>query len=180
MSGTFVDRLCKSDGALHSGNIRYVLVRADGLMGCFKSGLNATSLAMYEEIEDSFFHFGGKSTQLYAETLGRNPKDLLLKIEEIAPQLGWGSWSLSLKSSEQKIDLSVENSPFSDGYGQADFAVCAPISGMLKGVAESVFRQSVVCREIRCSAMGGDICEFEAIIDSGSDDAATRVQDANL
>jgi predicted hydrocarbon binding protein len=169
VSGTFVDNLFKADGALHAGDIRYVLVRADGLMGCFKSGLSSTSLAMYKEIEDSFFRFGGKSTQQYAETLGEDPQALLSKIEETAPQLGWGNWALSLDSNERTLALRVENSPFSAGYGQADFPVCAPVSGMLKGVAEKIFKQPVTCIEHRCSAMGGDVCEFEAVIASGID-----------
>ena len=113
MSGTFVDNLDKADGALHAGDVRYVLVRADGLMGCFKSSLGSTPLAMYQEIEDSFFRFGGKSTQQYAETLGEDPEELLSKIEEIAPQLGWGKWALSLEPNQQRLNLTVENSPFS-------------------------------------------------------------------
>lgn len=167
MSGTFVDNLDKADGALHAGDVRYVLVRADGLMGCFKSSLGSTPLAMYQEIEDSFFRFGGKSTQQYAETLGEDPEELLSKIEEIAPQLGWGKWALSLEPNQQRLNLTVENSPFSAGYGEADFAVCAPIAGMLRGVAEKIFEQAVTCRECRCSAMGGDVCEFEAVIEPG-------------
>lgn len=166
MSGTFIDNLSTEDGALHSGDIRYVLVRADGLMGCFKSSSNSTSLSMTKEIENSFFRFGGKSTQQYSDILGDNPEELLSKIEEMAPQLGWGKWALCLKLNERKLTLTVKNSPFSVGYGQADFAVCAPISGMLRGVAEKIFTQAVTCREHRCSAMGGDVCEFEAIIDA--------------
>lgn len=169
MSASFVDSLNNADGALYAGGVRYVLVRADGLMGCFKPNLSSTSLAMYEAIENSFFCFGGKSTQQYAEMLGEDSEELLRKIEELAPQLGWGNWVLSLKSNEQKLTLTVENSPFSAGYGHADFAVCAPVSGMLKGVAERIFKQAVIAREHRCSAMGGDICEFEATIDSGID-----------
>jgi len=176
VSGTFVDNLYKADGALHAGDVRYVLVRADGLMGCFKSNLSSTSLAMYKEIENSFFRFGGKSTQQYAEILGEYPEELLSKIEEIAPQLGWGNWALSLESNERKLTLRVENSPFSAGYGQADFAVCAPVSGMLRGVAEKIFKQAVTCREYRCSAMGGDVCEFEAVIESGIDTSERLIQ----
>tara|TARA_R110001599_G_C12270264_1_gene661360 strand:+ start:3602 stop:4123 length:522 start_codon:yes stop_codon:yes gene_type:complete len=165
----FVDNLDKADGALQAGDVRYVLVRADGLMGCFKSDLSTTSLEMYQQIENSFFQFGGKSTQQYVETVGEDPAALLSKIEEMAPQLGWGNWVLSLQPNEGKLTLTVENSPFSAGYGQARFAVCAPVSGMLKGVAEKIFKQSVTCREHRCSAMGGDVCEFEAVIEPRSD-----------
>jgi predicted hydrocarbon binding protein len=171
MSDTFVDDLYKADGALHAGDVRYVLVRADGLMGCFKSDLDATSLAMYQQVEDSFLRFGGKSTQQYAETLGENPEALLSKIEETAPQLGWGNWTLALDLNRRKLTLRVENSPFSAGYGRADFAVCAPIAGMLGGVAQKIFKQPVTCREHRCSATGGNFCEFEAVIESDNDTA---------
>ena len=135
-------------------------------MGCFKSNVGSTSLAMYEGIESSFFRFGGKFTQQYAESLGEDSEELLSKIEAMAPQPGWGNWALSLQSNERKLTLTVENSPFSAGYGQADFAVCAPVCGMLRGVAEKIFKQSVTCRECRCSAMGGDVCEFEAVVDA--------------
>ena len=171
MSGNLVDDLDKADGALHAGDVRYVLVRADGFMGCFKSCLDSTSLAMYQEIEDSFFRFGGKSTQQYAQALGEDPEALLSKIAQTAPQLGWGTWTLSLDSNKQKLALTVENSPFSAGYGQADFVVCAPIAGMLRGVAEKIFKQPVTCTEHRCSAMGEDVCQFEAVIESGTDTA---------
>lgn len=166
MNGTFINNLYQANGALHAGDIRYVLVRADGLMGCFKSNLSSTSLALYKEIEDSFFRFGGKSTQQYADILGEYPEKILSKIEETAPQLGWGNWILSLQSKERKLTLTVENSPFSAGYGQANFAVCAPVAGMLRGVAEKIFKQPVICREHLCSAMGGEVCEFEAVIDA--------------
>ncbi len=166
MSGTFVDNISQEHGALHSDGVRYVLVRADGLMGCFKSELHPASLEMYSAIEDSFCRFGGRSAQQYADQIGSDPRDLLLKIENMAPQLGWGEWTFSLNSNEKKVILTVENSPFSAGYGHANFAVCAPISGMLKGVAERVFKQAVTCEERRCSAMDSDICQFEAVVEA--------------
>ncbi|HAG71883.1 MAG TPA: hypothetical protein DCL66_06725 [Gammaproteobacteria bacterium] len=161
----FIDNPSKVDGAINAGDVRYVLVRADGLMGCFKSNWNSTSLMMYKEIENSFFRFGRKSTQQYAKSLGGDPKELLLKIEGMAPQLGWGNWRLALDSNELKLTLTVKNSPFSAGYGQADFAVCAPISGMLRGVAEEIFKQTAISSEHRCAAMGADVCKFEAVIE---------------
>ncbi|QIB64942.1 V4R domain-containing protein [Kineobactrum salinum] len=169
MSGTFIDSLCNADGVLHAGDTRYLLVRADALMGCFKSSSGSNSLAMYSEIENSFFRFGGKSIRAYADTLGDDPQALLLKVEEIALQLGWGNWAFCLETGATKLTLTVEGSPFSAGYGQSDFPVCAPISGMLGSVAQTIFKQSVSCIEYRCSAMGGDVCKFEAFIEAGID-----------
>lgn len=173
MSDTFFEHLRNTDGALHSGDIRYVLVRADGLMGCFKTDAACTTLPMYTQIESSFCEFGGKSTQQYADNLGEDHQALLKKIEQTAPQLGWGKWTLSLFMSEKKLTLSVDNSPFSAGYGHVNFAVCAPISGMLKGLAQKIFMRPVTCNEHRCSAMGGKVCEFEAIV-------AKDIQEVNL
>jgi predicted hydrocarbon binding protein len=42
---------------------------------------------------------------------------------------------------------------------------------MLGGVAQKIFKQPVTCREHRCSATGGNFCEFEAVIESDNDTA---------
>lgn len=166
MSKEFIEGLESEHGALHSGDIRYLLIRADALMGCFKPPALAGLPELYQAIEDSFSQFGGKSVLQYVDSSDSSTQQLWQKMEKMAPQLGWGQWSFAFGRTNGEIILTVSNSPFSAGHGSAEFAVCSPISGIVKSVAEQTFKVPVIVQESRCSAMSGDVCVFKAVVDT--------------
>ena len=70
--------------------------------------------------------------------------------------------------SAARLALEVTESPFAAGYGAADTAVCAPITGMLQAVAERVLGAPCEACETECRARGAPRCRFEALLRSKS------------
>ena len=85
---------------------------------------------------------------------------LLATIEETAPMLGWGRWTIARNG--QTLRLDVENSPFAKGYGASPKPVCHAVVGMLEAVSAIVLGAPVIARETTCAATGAARCEFEA------------------
>ena len=149
------------DGAINDGDIPYLLIRPDSLMGIFEFMPETERAAAFEAFARSTAHYGKGSAESY-QTLGVAQTDaLLVIIAETAPQLGWGIWTFN--RSADKLSLSVRNSPFAAGYGDSDVPVCAPIRGMLEAVGSLVLGEAVVVRETDCASKGAKICTFEAV-----------------
>jgi uncharacterized protein len=162
MSATFRDRLVwdMDRGEIHDRDIPYLLIRPDSLMGIFRFLPDADRPAAFEAFVLSITHHGRSSAQNY-QTLGANQADALLAtIQETAPQLGWGRWTLA-PTGPDGLSLSVENSPFASGYGASDVPVCAPIRGMLQAVGGLIFGVDVTARETACAATGASCCTFD-------------------
>lgn len=141
---------------------RYVTLRADTLMGMFRrlpQPLRAQALAA---LADSTFEHGGDSARHYLEGGTGTASELLAKIERTAAELGWGTWRFGERDAT-RLALEVTGSPFAEGHGAGPDPVCAPVTGMLRAVAELVLGGACEAREIECRACGA-ACRFEAIL----------------
>lgn len=162
------DRLTWHDGGIFDADRRYLMLRADVLMGVVRqlpAELQATVLAA---MADSVAANGGKSAQAYFEAIGRDPATLLQVMVESSADLGWGQWQfvglnhapLDPTHLQAGLALQVQHSPFAAGHGPASQPVCAPIVGMLRAVGSLLLGQATVA-ETHCAAQGHTHCRFE-------------------
>jgi predicted hydrocarbon binding protein len=156
----FRDRLIydAEHGEYRDGDIRYMMIRPDALMGMIAElPEDARPLAL-EAFARSIRNFGGRSARSYRATGAADVAALLGVIQQTAPQLGWGRWQL--ERTPDGLALTVENSPFAAGAGRSPYPVCAPIRGMLTAVGEMVLGEAVVVAETACAATGASCCRF--------------------
>lgn len=149
-------------GEIRDGEIRYLLIRPDALMGAvlhLPPEMRATALAAFAA---SVHRHGGGSARKYRGMGAADPDALLQVVAATAPQLGWGRWRFE-EAGPGRLRLEVENSPFAAGHGAAEGPVCAPIAGMLRAVAELVLGGEAAVRETDCAAAGAACCRFEAM-----------------
>jgi len=142
---------------------RYLRLRADTLMGMFRHLRAPARAAALAALKRSTAEAGGDSARRYAAAGAKDAAALLAKIEKTAAELGWGKWAFS-KRSASRLALEVRDSPFAAGYGTADTAVCAPITGMLQAVAGMVLGAPCEARETACRACGAARCRFKALL----------------
>ncbi|WP_332817426.1 V4R domain-containing protein [Sphingopyxis sp.] len=159
----FKDRLAwDSDaGTITDGPARYVLIRADALMGLFHGLAPADRPAAFAAFQYAVARFGGRSARRYHQSRHAGDPDVLALVAAGAPQLGWGSWSVD--RSGEAIAITVENSPFAAGFGDAGHGVCAPVAGMLQAAASIAFGRGMVAHERCCAAAGAKACRFELV-----------------
>jgi uncharacterized protein len=149
-------------GRCTDGDIRYLILRADGLMQTFAQlpevhrlpALNAFSKSVARHGADSLRHYQRQ------ESLGRTA--LLERIGKTAGALGWGQWTLDL-SAAGELSLQVQDSPFAAGYGRSETPICFPIAGMFGAVAELFLGKQCLVEETHCSAVGGAECRFVVV-----------------
>ena len=161
------DRLSfdSASGSVHDGPRRYLLMRADVLMGALHALAPAARAAMLAALAESTERFGGESLQAYRQQLGTDRAALLETTADAAADLGWGSWRFDAQP--EVLRLSVLHSPFADAsrsvLGAASGQpMCAPIRGMLQALASLWFGAPAFAREQHCAAQHGESCEFEA------------------
>ena len=158
----FRDRLVfdAARGEYRDGDIRYLMLRPDALMGLFAELPEAARADALAALARSVARFGGRSAQAYRAAGAATGAALLETIAATAPQLGWGVWDL--RQEDDALELVVQNSPFAAGAGQATQPVCAAIGGMLRAVAEIVLEGDVAAAETACAAAGAPCCRFTA------------------
>ncbi len=142
-------------GEYRDGDIRYMMIRPDALMGLFAElppPARGDALAAFAR---SVRRFGGRSARSYPAA---DAQALLEVIAATAPELGWGVWDLRRVGEE--LALKVDNSPFAAGAGRSDEPVCAPIAGMLTAVGEMALGGPVTVAETQCVAAGAPCCRF--------------------
>ena len=144
-------------GELRDGDIRYLLVRHDSLMGLFTRLHEPARNQALAALADSVAEHGGRSAARYR---AEDPEKLLVTIAAKASQLGWGRWTFERKG--DSIELTVENSPFAQGHGPSAGPVCAAITGMLRATAALVLGGQVHAEEFSCAATGAATCVFRA------------------
>jgi len=146
-------------GEIVDGEVRYILIRPDTLMGLFANlaqGPRADALAAFSR---STTEHGRKSAERYRALGAAAADQLIATIEATAPQLGWGLWRIS-REAYGNLALTVENSPFAAGYGRSQDPVCAPIAGMFAAVAVLVEGTPMTAAEHACAAAGAARCAF--------------------
>jgi predicted hydrocarbon binding protein len=164
---SFRDRLAfdPDRGEYRDGNIRYLMIRPDALMGILKELPEAQRPDVLAAFARSITHHGGQSARTYRAAGAADAAALAATIERTAPELGWGKWTLAI--GDGRMDLIVANSPFAAGYGPSATPVCHPILGMLRAVGPMVLGGPVAAAETRCAAQGAPDCRFEVIAVAG-------------
>lgn len=161
---SFRDRLTfdAARGEYRDGDIRYLMLRADTLMGLFAELPEAARAEALAAFARAVARFGGRSARAYQAAGAQEADALLATIAATAPQLGWGIWTLRREA--DALALEVHNSPFAAGAGAGAGAlaapVCAPIVGMLRAVGAIVLGGEVAADETSCAATGGACCRF--------------------
>jgi predicted hydrocarbon binding protein len=149
-------------GELRDGEVRYLLIRDDTLMGLFRNLAEPARTAALEALGRSVVEHGRRSAQRYQGMGAAGARALLGVIEATAPQLGWGVWRFT-DVSDAALALEVENSPFAAGYGPSSTPVCHAIAGMLGAVGALALGGEVRAAEHACAAQGHARCAFRAV-----------------
>lgn len=171
---SFSDRVVRDTerGEIRDGDARYLMIRADVLMGLFHGLDKGEAARALQALADSVHQHGARSARMYREMgIGSGDNEnarLLSTIEATAPELGWGNWTLTLNDSETvdaqsppSLHLRIFNSPFAAGYGSGSKPVCAPVCGMLRVLGEMIFDFPVQVQETACAATSDDQhCHF--------------------
>jgi uncharacterized protein len=156
----FRDRLVydAEHGEYRDGDIRYMMIRPDALMGMIAELPEDARPQALEAFARSIRSFGGRSARSYQAAGAADAAALLEVIQQTAPQLGWGRWRL--ERTADGLVLAVENSPFAAAMAHSPYPVCAPIRGMLTAIGEMVMDEAVVVDETECAATGASCCRF--------------------
>lgn len=160
-------------GAIMDEDRRYLMLRADVLMGLFREMPAALRAPALQAFAASVRKHGGGSAKAYFEATGHRPLALVETIARYSPELGWGRWHVEARGSDA-IEVTVENSPFAEGFGPSPDPVCHAIVGMLQAVGALAFGRPASVVETCCAAQEGvDRCTFrvEAAADGGDLDA---------
>lgn len=147
-------------GEVRDGEVRYLLIRPDTLMGMFARLEPAAAGAALEALGRSTAEHGRHSASRYQAMGADDSERLIATIEATAPQLGWGRWRLARE--QGGLTLEVANSPFAAGHGPSRKPVCAPIAGMLAAVAGLLSGVGMEVIESACAAQGAPRCLFRA------------------
>lgn len=149
-------------GELRDGDVRYLLIRDDTLMGLFRNLPEPARAAALEAFARSVVEHGTRSARRYQTMGAAEARALLGVIEATAPQLGWGVWRFT-ETTGRTLALEVENSPFAAGYGPSPQPVCHAIAGMLEAVGALALGGDVRATEQACAAQGHARCSFRAV-----------------
>ncbi len=150
-----------SRGEWRDGDVRYLLIRHDSLMGMFRRLPETARRQAFAAFCGSVAEHGGRSAGSYLAPGAGSTANFLRIVETTAPQLGWGRWKFD-QADPNELHLEVENSPFAAGFGLTQEPVCAPIRGMLSAVASIVFGAPAHIEETTCAAVGANSCRFRA------------------
>jgi FAD/FMN-containing dehydrogenase len=146
-------------GEYRDGDIRYMFIRNDALMGLFAELAPEHRLPALAALSRSIHTFGGRSVEAYRASGSASPEQMLATIAETAPQLGWGSWRFAYEG--DAITLEIANSPFAAGAGPRAHPVCHAVVGMLSALGPVLFDAEAEAVEACCAAAGGGAhCRF--------------------
>lgn len=151
---------------------RYVLLRADVLMGLFDQleGTTERRKAL-EAFQQSVTLYGSNSVEAYWGEIDHDADRLLNSMMTISAQLGWGVWSL-LNRSNNSIKLEVFNSPFAMSTSIKGQTVCYPIKGIMLAMGKLIFNGEVKVVEDKCAVQKqGDTSCFFTIMPLSNTDA---------
>ncbi|ANY16818.1 V4R domain-containing protein [Bordetella pseudohinzii] len=148
-------------GAILDADRRYVMLRADVLMGLFAALPPGQRAQALDSLQASVRTYGGASARAYQASGAADLAAFLRVMAESAADLGWGAWRFE-PDHGAGLRLSVRNSPFAMAAGPGDRPVCHAITGMLEAVSALVTGASRTFRETRCASMGASCCEFQA------------------
>jgi predicted hydrocarbon binding protein len=154
-------RFDTGNGQVLDGARRYLLLRADVLMGLFAELPADARDAALRALGRSVATRGAESLRAYAAEPGVDAEALQRIVESAAASLGWGHWRLERDGAS--LALEVRNSPFAAAAEPGTGPACHAIAGMLQGLAGIVLGGAASARETACAcSSGGDRCHFAA------------------
>jgi predicted hydrocarbon binding protein len=150
------------NGQVQDGPRRYVIMRADVLMGAFDGLAPGAREDALRALGRSVTGFGSDSVRAYLAEVGLSA--LLETMQQSSASLGWGRWSFRLQ--HERLELTVANSPFAAGTRATQGRACHAIAGMLEAVAGALWSAPVRAQELRCACedpAGQGECSFVAV-----------------
>jgi len=153
-------------GAVFDATRRYVLLRADVLMGLFDELAEPARSDALRAFGRAVARQGADSVRAYVATSGTDA--LMQTMQEAAASLGWGRWQLAGGGERDEdlpsLRLAVDNSPFAAAAVPSTGPVCHAIAGMLEAIASALWQRPAIVHETRCRAQHGDgACRFVAM-----------------
>jgi hypothetical protein len=151
-------------GAVRDADRRYVLLRADVLMGVFAQLEGRARDAALAAFARSVAEHGAGSVRAYRDAVGEDA--LPQAMEGAAASLGWGRWRIDaahVHDASPSLALEVENSPFAAAAPRGSARACHAIAGMLEALAAALWSEAADARETRCAAQGAATCSFVAV-----------------
>lgn len=156
-------------GQVMDADRRYVLLRADVLMGVFDLLPKPAREQALVAFAESVFRFGSGSVRAYADPSDHDSKKLFAAVAAGAASLGWGAWEFEI--GDRTCRLTVQNSPFATATSHKHNA-CSPILGMLRAVCEHAWQDECVVEEVACCSelavsfveREGQKCHFRASV----------------
>src|SRR4051794_6592468 len=115
---TFRQRLQWADnGSIHDGDIRYLLLRTDSLMGIFKRLDPTLRMPAFQAFGQSLAENGRKSLESRMRRMNLSGAQLYEDLARSSgAHLGWGIWTYR-RTRRKQFEVDVANSPFPHGYG---------------------------------------------------------------
>ena len=149
-------------GAVLDDDRRYVLLRADVLMGVFARLDGDARDAAFDAFRRSVAENGADSIRAYRAAVGAQA--LPAMVESAAASLGWGRWRFDRvpdTGDAAALALTVENSPFAAAAPPGTPRACHAIAGMLEALAGALWNRPAAARETQCAAAAGAAaCRF--------------------
>ena len=147
-------------GEIREGNIRYLLMRPDVLMGMVEYLDEPTMTKVLLALQKSAFENGRASLRQYNELDFASDNEKLSFVCKTAAKLGWGNLTYTLNRHDDPT-FTLTNSPFAKGHGISKVPVCAPMAGILNALMEVFFESNATVKEVSCASQGQDYCLFE-------------------
>jgi predicted hydrocarbon binding protein len=154
-------------GQVLDADRRYVLMRADVLMGMFGFMPEPVARQALAALAQSVTVHGSGSVRAYDNPADPSSLQLFDAVAQGASSLGWGVWEFH--PGPLICHLTVRNSPFAAALRNMEGPACAPIVGMMQAVCSHVWKRSCAAVEVECSACATGahepdqgLCLFEA------------------
>jgi predicted hydrocarbon binding protein len=151
-------------GAVLDADRRYVLLRADVLMGVFARLEGDARDAALAAFARAVAEHGADSVRAYRDAVGADA--LPQAMEAAAASLGWGRWRIDARvhDASPSLALEVENSPFAAAAPPGSERACHAIAGMLEALGAALWPHGASACETRCAALGqSSTCNFVAV-----------------
>jgi predicted hydrocarbon binding protein len=149
------------EGAIFFKGVRYLLIRPETLVG-FQKGLEERfGKEAQELLYRGGFAGGHLSTKKYKETFGYGDDEIVQFMMTMGGQIGWGKFQLvEFDTQAKKLILTVKSSPFAVAYGKSAGPVCHITLGVMAGMGQTLFGETIAAAESHCMAKGDDFCRF--------------------
>ena len=164
MAAALHDRLVfdSARGAVLDGDRRYVLMRADVLMGLFANLEGPAREAALDAFARSVHAHGAGSVRAYRDSAGIEALPAMM--EAAAASLGWGRWRFDAAhlrdTAAPGLALTVDDSPFATAAPAGTLRACHAIAGMLQALGDALWSRPAAARETECVASGARACRF--------------------